>query len=290
MVKSSAEPEAEEAEWQESKANGKRQNATWDRRQSMPVERVSGRGDLHSSELCECGKCLKKWFDAGWVCKGSKHSKNVRSGNRANEDATNVETKGSRKGMRDWGDSTVAKKGTGKGKGKRADRYGEANESATIACSKEYVQGKIERKGGASSKGNGKGTSDKNDCLSYFIVGIEQDSKFNVKLRMLGKGGQVVKDINTATGAKLRLRGVGSGFKEDKGPENNWLGVESTDPLMLCISAPSPDERKQTETLVIELLKGIYEDYNAHCRKNRLPSRDLQIVCHHGFRAGSYEA
>merc|ERR1719261_1882561 len=79
------------------------------------------------------------------------------------------------------------------------------------------------------SKGLGKGSNEKLQC--QFIIGIEEDPKFKVVKRIIGIGGSNMKRIAESTGAKLRLRGRGSGFLE--GPRQQ----ESSDELMLCISS-----------------------------------------------------
>ena len=61
---------------------------------------------------------------------------------------------------------------------------------------------------------------------------------------------------------KLRLRGIGSGYKE--GPDNR----ESHEPLHLCVSAKNFDVYKQACTAVETLLNKIYEDYLTFLKKN----------------------
>lgn len=60
---------------------------------------------------------------------------------------------------------------------------------------------------------------------------------------------------------KLRLRGIGSGYKE--GPENK----ESTEPLHLCVSAKDKDVYAKACSAVENLLNKIYEDYLQHLEK-----------------------
>ena len=59
---------------------------------------------------------------------------------------------------------------------------------------------------------------------------------------------------------KLRLRGQGSGFKE--GPNN----CESPEPLHLCISSKYYEKYSEACTLVENLLKGVYQEYNNFCK------------------------
>merc|ERR1711904_23416 len=70
--------------------------------------------------------------------------------------------------------------------------------------------------------------------LCRYNVCIEQDRDFNVVCKLLGDKGCHMKTIAENTGAKLRIRGRGSGYRE--GPDQ----IEaSNDPLMICISADS---------------------------------------------------
>lgn len=61
---------------------------------------------------------------------------------------------------------------------------------------------------------------------------------------------------------KLRLRGIGSGYKE--GPDNK----ESNEPLHLCVSAKNLKVYKLACNAVEKLLNKIYEDYLAYLKKN----------------------
>ena len=61
---------------------------------------------------------------------------------------------------------------------------------------------------------------------------------------------------------KLRLRGIGSGYKE--GPDNK----ESNEPLHLCVSAKNMEVYKSACNAVESLLNKIYEDYLAFLKKN----------------------
>lgn len=108
-----------------------------------------------------------------------------------------------------------------------------------------------------------------------FMIGIEQDNKFNVKGRIIGLRGQNMKDIveKSGIGTKLRLRGRGSGFKE--GRENK----ESDDPLMLCVSAPNVEAYGAAKAEITSLLKDIYVEY-ARLKRTNAPC----IFIHEGPR------
>merc|ERR1712048_1059644 len=100
-----------------------------------------------------------------------------------------------------------------------------------------------------------------------FLIGIEQDKSFSVKNKVLGSRGAHVKDIFEKTGAKLRLRGRGSGFLE--GPDKK----ESTDPLMLCVSAPDVASYQDAKDMVTEVLERVYKQYREH-----LPTKGRRAI------------
>eukprot|EP00929_Paragymnodinium_shiwhaense_P072264 TRINITY_DN36679_c0_g1_i1.p1 TRINITY_DN36679_c0_g1~~TRINITY_DN36679_c0_g1_i1.p1 ORF type:complete len:487 (-),score=125.59 TRINITY_DN36679_c0_g1_i1:269-1729(-) len=104
-----------------------------------------------------------------------------------------------------------------------------------------------------------------------FLIGIENDKDFQVARKLIGPKGSNVKRIWQATSAKLRLRGVGSGYLEGAGQK------ESSEPLQLCISCTTQEGYDMAKAQVEALLKGIYEEYRHHCRQKGMPAPDLQI-------------
>ena len=108
---------------------------------------------------------------------------------------------------------------------------------------------------------------------------IENDSYFQIARRLMGiKGCNMKKIINECKNSndddyvKLRLRGIGSGFKE--GPENK----ESDEPLHLCISAKTPENMKKACILVDELLERIHQEYKEFCEKNNIVPASNEIA------------
>lgn len=104
-----------------------------------------------------------------------------------------------------------------------------------------------------------------------FIIGIENDKEFQVARRVIGAKGANMKRIVKQTEAKLRLRGVGSGYFEGAGQK------ESSEPLQLCVSCTNGDHYKSAVRQVEELLKRVYEEYRSFCRENGRQAPDLQI-------------
>ncbi|CAK0867519.1 unnamed protein product [Prorocentrum cordatum] len=121
------------------------------------------------------------------------------------------------------------------------------------------------------------GAGGKRQC--QFTIGIEEEPKFRVVRRLIGEHGKHVKRIAEASGgAKLRLRGRGSGFLE--GPEQE----ESGDPLMMCVSAP--DERSYA--IAVQLLREHLEDVYQQHRAANPGAAVLRVSLHEGPREGSY--
>jgi hypothetical protein len=98
-----------------------------------------------------------------------------------------------------------------------------------------------------------------------FDIGIENDKDFQVARRIIGQKGANMKRIVEATGAKLRLRGKGSGYLE--GP----LKEESNEPLHLCVSCISQKGYNDSINAVSEILQTVYEDYKKYRRVKGLP-------------------
>jgi len=90
-----------------------------------------------------------------------------------------------------------------------------------------------------------------------FDIGIENDKDFRVAQKIIGQKGNNMKRIVDSTGAKLRLRGKGSGYLE--GPTR----MESPEPLHLCVSCTNYSGYMQAIRLVTDILEGIYGDYQA---------------------------
>jgi hypothetical protein len=122
--------------------------------------------------------------------------------------------------------------------------------------------------GDPRSSANGKGTR-KFTCR--FLIGIENDKEFQVARRLIGSKGSNMKKIVQQTEAKLRLRGVGSGYFEGSSQK------ESSEPLQLCISCTKIEGYKTAVRLAEDLLKRVYEEYRQFCRDNLMAVPDLQI-------------
>lgn len=96
-----------------------------------------------------------------------------------------------------------------------------------------------------------------------FDIGIENDKEFQVARRIIGQKGCNMKKIVDASGAKLRLRGKGSGYLE--GP----LKQESPEPLHLCVSCQSQAGYNAAVKAVSEILEGVYDEYRKFRRTRK---------------------
>ena len=106
-----------------------------------------------------------------------------------------------------------------------------------------------------------------------YLVQIENDDKFFVTKRIIGKNGCFLKKIIQEAcikygdfSTKIRLRGKGSGYLEQN-------GKESEEPLMLCVSSLNYPTYTNCCILIDSLLKKVYNDYYDYLLK--VLSKDL---------------
>jgi hypothetical protein len=102
-----------------------------------------------------------------------------------------------------------------------------------------------------------------------FDIQIENDKDFQVARRVIGSKGcnmkkiieKCCKGVNAQAHdiIKLRLRGLGSGFKE--GPNN----TESQDSLHLCVSSKYHSKFLMAVSEIEKLLQKVYRDYGEFC-------------------------
>jgi hypothetical protein len=102
-----------------------------------------------------------------------------------------------------------------------------------------------------------------------YMIGIPNDKEFQVVRQIIGAKGAHMKRIVKQSDAKLRLRGVGSGYLEGASHK------ESSEPLQLCVSCTSADGYQTATHLVEELLERVYTDYRNFCRERGWPELDL---------------
>lgn len=107
-----------------------------------------------------------------------------------------------------------------------------------------------------------------------FVIGGEHmDRDFPIVGRIIGPQGAHMKSIHEKTGAKLRLRGRRSNYRE--GPESK----ESDDPMHLCVSSNEEVPFRRACEMVEALMTGVYADYSKWCAQNSFPLPNIQLVC-----------
>lgn len=104
-----------------------------------------------------------------------------------------------------------------------------------------------------------------------FLIGIENDKEFQVARRIIGAKGANMKRIVKETDAKLRLRGIGSGYIEGSAQK------ESSEPLQLCVSCTSAEGYKTAVREAEELITCVYEQYRLFCREKGRTPPSLEI-------------
>lgn len=115
-----------------------------------------------------------------------------------------------------------------------------------------------------------------------FDIQIENDKEFQVARRVIGSKGCNMKRIieKCSKGMsgqahdiiKLRLRGIGSGFKE--GPNNS----ESNDCLHLCVSSKYNRIFVLAIAEIENLLRKVYKDYSEYCVKKGRADPKIKLL------------
>ncbi|EER14738.1 hypothetical protein Pmar_PMAR015263 [Perkinsus marinus ATCC 50983] len=135
----------------------------------------------------------------------------------------------------------------------------------------------------ADGEDDGQWSAPKQWCCR-FVIGAERMHKdFPLVGRIIGPNGEHMKTIHAATGAKLRLRGKRSNFRE--GPENK----ESDEPLHLCVSSHDEVSYRRTCEMVEHLMKGVYHDYGEWCAQRGIPIPAIQMIMVEGSTHESLE-
>jgi hypothetical protein len=96
-----------------------------------------------------------------------------------------------------------------------------------------------------------------------FVFGIERDVALDFKLvpRLIGRNGNNMKRISKECGAKVRIRGRGSGYLEGQGK----LG-EADVPLQVALSCTNYEDMIKGRSLLSNLLDEIGFYFNEYCQ------------------------
>ncbi|TKX18702.1 KH domain-containing protein 5 [Elsinoe australis] len=87
-------------------------------------------------------------------------------------------------------------------------------------------------------------------------ISLEPINGFNLRAQVVGSGGSYVKHIQSETGARVQIKGRGSGFYEHD------TGVESDEPMYLHVAAPDPAQVERAKELCLDLLGNVKQQYN----------------------------
>jgi len=107
--------------------------------------------------------------------------------------------------------------------------------------------------------------------ICVFQIGLEDDEEFCLVKRILGKAGNNMRRIAEECSAKVRLRGLGSGFVEGAD------GKEANMPLQLNVCCTDFDSYRGAAERVATLLREIYKHFRRYIRSKGMDPPDLKI-------------
>lgn len=112
---------------------------------------------------------------------------------------------------------------------------------------------------------------DNQKFICVFQIGLEDDEEFCLVKRILGKAGNNMRRIAEECSAKVRLRGIGSGFLEGSD------GKEANMPLQLNVSCTDFDSYQGAVDRVSTLLKDLYKHYRRYARSRGMEVPDVKV-------------
>lgn len=114
---------------------------------------------------------------------------------------------------------------------------------------------------------------DNQKFVCVFHVGLEDDTEFCLVKRIIGKAGSNMRRIAEECNAKVRLRGIGSGFLEGAD------GKEAQFPLRLNVSCMDYDSYCGAVSRVASLLEDLYTHYRRYASSKgmEVPSLALNV-------------
>jgi len=112
---------------------------------------------------------------------------------------------------------------------------------------------------------------DNQKFICVFQIGLDDDEEFCLVKRILGKAGNNMRRIAEECSAKVRLRGIGSGFLEGSD------GREANMPLQLNVSCTDFDSYQGAVDRVSTLLKDLYKHYRRYARSRGMEVPDVKV-------------
>ncbi|EKD04685.1 hypothetical protein A1Q2_01023 [Trichosporon asahii var. asahii CBS 8904] len=88
------------------------------------------------------------------------------------------------------------------------------------------------------------------------FIGLDPIRNFNIRAKVVGPGGMFVKYIQAETGARVQIKGRGSGFIE------NDTGRESDEAMHISIVAPTDEQIQRAKILADDLLMVLRIEYD----------------------------
>jgi len=113
--------------------------------------------------------------------------------------------------------------------------------------------------------------SDYQKFVCVFQIGLEDDEEFCLVKRILGKKGNNMRRIAEERSAKVRLRGIGSGFLEGAD------GKEANMPLQLNVSCSDFSSYQGAVDRIASLLQDLYKHYRRYLRTKGSEPPDLKV-------------
>jgi len=112
---------------------------------------------------------------------------------------------------------------------------------------------------------------DNQKFICVFQIGLDDDEEFCLVKRILGKAGNNMRRIAEECSAKVRLRGIGSGFLEGAD------GREANMPLQLNLSCTDFDSYQGAVDRIGTLLKDLYKHYRRYARSKGYEPPDVKV-------------
>ena len=86
-------------------------------------------------------------------------------------------------------------------------------------------------------------------------INLESLKNFNIRRKIVGPQGMFVKYIQTETGTRVQIKGLGSGFNERN------TDREANEPMFINIAGPEPEKVAEAEELALDLLDAVRTEH-----------------------------
>ncbi|PWN37779.1 eukaryotic type KH-domain (KH-domain type I) [Meira miltonrushii] len=86
-------------------------------------------------------------------------------------------------------------------------------------------------------------------------INLESLKNFNIRRKIVGPQGMFVKYIQTETGTRVQIKGLGSGFNERN------TDREANEPMFINIAGPEPEKVAEAKELALDLLDAVRTEH-----------------------------